>query len=45
MKITKIIPIYMLMVMSMLTFFVATSFTYAYFDNLTTNQFETVSSW
>jgi len=26
----------------MLTFFVATSFTYAYFDNLTTNQFETV---
>jgi hypothetical protein len=32
----------MLLVVSMLTFFVATSFTYAYFDNLTIDQFETV---
>ncbi|MGI6710843.1 MAG: hypothetical protein ACOX4W_05310 [Bacilli bacterium] len=42
MKKIEIIPIYMIWIMSILTFFITISVSYAYFDNLSTLQNETI---
>lgn len=42
MKIVKIIPLYMMLIFSMLTILIAASFGYAYFDNLSKTESESV---